>query len=226
MVKRTALWATPVLLSAIGGCNGLAGIREGIFDACLQDAGDPGCAPVGTTVSSASGSSSSSATTGGAGGFRATCGNGVVDPGEECDDKSPGGHGCTQCRVDCSEPGAFKDPATFHCYWALPTEMSFFKSSVMCQSSSGAALATVTSASELDVIANHVSIPVWIGATALGPTGELMWLDHEPWSFHAWGPGEPSLGSKDLCLMLGGAPLLFGMDDCALTRASLCERAP
>lgn len=230
MVKRRMLWAVPVITFAMAGCNGLAGIREGIFDPCLQDAGDPACAPGSATTSSGSGSSSgsasSSATTGGAGGFRASCGNGVIDPGEECDDKTPGGHNCTQCRLDCTEPGSFKDPATSHCYWALSTEMSFFQSDVMCQSFPGGRLATVTSPYELGLIAKHVVGPVWIGASELGPTGELQWLDQEPWSYHPWGPGEPSQGTKDSCLMLGGVPLLFGLDDCALTRASLCERAP
>ena len=224
MVKRRTLWAAPVILAAMGGCNGLAEIREGIFDPCLQDAGDPACAPGSATTSSGSGSSSG--TTGGTGGFRATCGNGMVDPGEECDDKTPGGHNCTQCRLDCLESGAFKDPATAHCYWALSVEMSFYQSSVGCEASPGGRLATVTSASELDLIAKHVVGPVWIGASELGSTGELQWLDQEPWSYHPWGPGEPGQGTKDSCVMLGGVPLLFGLDDCALTRASLCERAP
>lgn len=223
MVKGTIRWAAPVIFAAFLGCNGLAGIREGIFDPCLQDAGDPACLAAGTTASS---SSSSAATKGGAGGGRSSCGNGVIDPGEECDDNSPTPHGCTQCKVDCGEPGAFKDPATAHCYWVPPDEMSFFKSSVICQSSIGGRLATVTSASELAMIAAHVKGPLWIGASALGPTGELAWLDQEPWSFVDWAPGEPSPKSKDLCLALVGSPLLFAMDDCAVTLASVCERGP
>jgi hypothetical protein len=225
MVKRCMSWAIPVILCALAGCNGLAGIREGVFDPCFQDAGDPAC--VASTASSSAGatSGSSSATTGGAGGFRSKCGNGVVDLGEECDDQGSGEQGCKQCVVECSEPGAFKDPATFHCYWPTLLEMSFAKSGVSCQSYPGGGLATVTSASELDEIASRITGPAWIGAM-IGPKGELVWLDHEPWSFQAWGPGEPSKGSKDLCLMLGGAPLLFGMDDCDVTRASLCERGP
>ena len=218
MVKRCVSWAIPMILWALTGCNGLAGIREGILDPCFQDAGDPAC--LTSTVSG-----NSSATTGGAVGFRSRCGNGVVDPGEECDDKTSAEQGCKQCMVDCSEPGAFKDPATFHCYWPVLAELSFSKSSVNCQSFPGGGLATVTSASELGEIANHVTGPMWIGGM-VGSNGELIWLDHEPWSFHPWAVGEPSGGSKDLCLALGGAPLLFAMDDCELTRASLCERAP
>lgn len=226
MVKLRIPVAAAMILTAMVGCNGLAGIREGIFDPCLQDAGDPACSAPGTTAASGSGSGSASATTGGAGGFRSSCGNGVVDSGEECDDKSLAGHGCTQCKVDCAEPGAFKDATTSHCYWVPPEEMSFFKGSVICQSSPGGRLATVTSASELGVIATHIVGPVWIGASALGPTGELSWLDGEPWGYAAWAPEEPSLGGKNLCLMLGGSPALFAMDDCAQARAALCERGP
>ena len=223
MVKRAWRWSAPVILAAVAGCNGLAGIREGVFDPCLQDAGDPACL---ASTSAASSSASGGATTGGAGASRATCGNGVVDPDEECDDDSPTSHGCTGCKVPCGEKGAFKDPTTAHCYWVPAEEMSFFKSSVICQASIGGRLATVTSAPELAMIATHVTGPAWIGGSALGPTGELQWLDEEPWSFVDWAPGEPSLGSKDLCLALGGEPLLFAMDDCAQTRAAVCERAP
>jgi hypothetical protein len=66
--------------------------------------------------------------------------------------------------------------------------------------------------------------PIWIGASALGPTGALAWLDGEPWVYTDWGGGEPALGGKDLCVVLRGQPLAFWMDDCALSRAALCER--
>ena len=227
MVKVRILVTAAMILATVVGCNGLAGIREGIFDPCVQDASDPVCSATGTTATSGSGSASASAsaTSGGTGGFRATCGNGVVDSGEECDEEV-NGRGCTQCKVDCAELGAFNDPTTSHCYWVPAEEMNFFKSSVICQSSPGGRLATVTSASELGVIATHVVGAAWIGASAYGPTGELSWLDGEPWGYAPWAPEEPSLGGLNLCLMLGGSPALFAMDDCAQVRASLCERGP
>jgi hypothetical protein len=140
MVKSKRRWAALAIITGIVGCNGLAGIREGVFDPCVQDAGDPVCLTGGTTVSSGSGSAPSSSGSG-AGGFRATCGNGIVDPGEECDDPTPGNHGCTLCKVDCGEAGAFKDPATSHCYWLLPKQVSFFVGEVSCEQSASGRLA-------------------------------------------------------------------------------------
>lgn len=223
-MKSRWLWTASVITAAMAGCNGLAGIREGIFDPCMQDAGDPIC--VTGSATAASGSGSGSATTGGVGGSRTTCGNGVVDPDEECDDKSPAAHGCTACKVDCAEPGAFKDPATAHCYWVQVESQSFFESNVTCELTPGGRLSSVTTPAELAMIATHLESSAWIGASALGTKGEIVWLDDEPWVYSAWAPGEPKPGGKNLCVKLGGQPLLFEMDDCALARSSLCERAP
>lgn len=224
MVMRSWRWIAPAILVAMAGCNELAGIRGGIFDPCLEDASDAVCATA-TSASSSSSGGSESATTGGAGGFRSSCGDGVIDPGEECDDEGSTAHGCTHCVVDCSEPGGFKDPATSHCYWISEASGSFFVSNVTCELSAGGRLATVTSAAELAVIASHLEGSAWIGASELGG-GHLAWLDGEPWSYVAWAPGEPTLGGKNLCVKLAGPPALFAMDDCAQPRAALCERGP
>jgi cysteine-rich repeat protein len=211
------------LCAGLVGCNELAGIRLGVFNPCVEDAGDPVC-DAGEPSPSSSGSAG--ATTGGGGGSRALCGNGALDKEEECDDGNPGaGDGCTQCSVDCDEPGAFKVPASAHCYWALPKAMSFFESSVKCQYQGGR-LASVTSAPELSHIDSGVSGPVWIGASALAPTGTFQWLDGEPWDFEAWSGNKPQVKDKDLCVVLDGEPLLFGASDCALMRKALCERVP
>ena len=216
-------WAVVALCAGLVGCNELAGIRLGVFNPCVEDAGDPVCDAGEPTTSS---SGSAGATTGGGGGSPALCGNGAIEQGEECDDGNlAAGDGCTQCSVDCDEPGAFKVAASAHCYWVLPKVMSFYESSVKCQYQ-GAHLASVTSAPELSHIDSGVSGPVWIGASALVTTGTFQWLDGEPWSFEAWSGPKPQVKDKDLCVVLEGEPLLFGANDCALLRKALCERVP
>ena len=230
MVKGKERWVMFTIGAGMIGCNALAGIREGEFDPCVDDAGNPGCEPVQSSSSSSGGgsaSASASVTSSAAGGHQPACGDGVLDSGEECDDKNTSDDdGCTKCKVDCSEPKAFKDPKSSHCFWVLSEKMSFFKGSVMCQSSTGGQLATVTSAQELKLIDSKVGGPVWIGASDLETPGTLEWLDKEPWGFVQWGPGEPSHGGKDHCVVLDGEPLRFGMSDCDLAQKALCERAP
>ena len=228
MVSRPR-WAALAISAGIAGCNSLAGIREAVFDPCLEDAGDALCAagdPGATSSTSTSSSGSAGASTGGAGGSRAICGNGVLDPGEECDDGSTvDGDGCTQCQVDCDEPGAFKVAATAHCYWVSPKALSFFESSVRCQYQGGK-LASVTSPLELQQLDPKVSGPLWIGASALAPAGAFHWLDGEPWAYAPWSAGVPDVMDKDLCVLLDGEPLLFGAKECTQARKALCERAP
>lgn len=215
-------WTVATLCAGLVGCNELAGIRLGVFNRCMEDAGDPLCDAGAPNLSSGS----AGATTGGAGGSRAFCGNGALDQGEECDDGNPAaGDGCTQCSVDCDEPGAFKAAASAHCYWVLPTAMSFFESRGKCEYGGGR-LAAVTSAPELAHIDSGVSGPVWIGARARASTGTFQWLDGEPWKFEAWSGNKPQEKEKDLCVVLDGEPLLFLANDCALVRKALCERAP
>ena len=234
MVKGKELLAMITIGAGMLGCNALAGIHEAVFDSCVDDAGNPDCKPVSSTSSSSSSSSSggggtsASSTSSGAGGHGPTCGNGVLDSGEECDDKNAkDDDGCTGCIVDCSEPKAFKDPKSRHCFWVLSDKTSFVDGSMACQPSTGGQLATVTSAQELKLLDAHVGGPVWIGASDLGPpAGTLAWLDKEPWGFASWGPGEPSHGNKDHCVLLDGEPLRFGMSDCSIAQKALCERAP
>lgn len=230
MVKGKQRLAVLTIGAGVIGCNALAGIREGVFDPCVDDAGAPACEPLESSSSSSSGGSASAgpgATSSGTGGHHATCGDGVLDPGEECDDKNTSADdGCTKCKVDCDEPKSYKDPESSHCFWVLTGKMSFFEGSLMCQPSTGGQLATVTSAQELELIDSKIGGPVWIGASDLGPTGTLAWLDEEPWGFAPWGPGEPSHGGKDHCVVLDGEPLRFGMSDCELAQKVLCERGP
>src|SRR5262245_10804523 len=65
-------------------------------------AGGAGGAASTTTSTSAGGE-------GGQGGVAPVCGNGALDPGEECDDgNATAGDGCTGCIVDCAAASEVK----------------------------------------------------------------------------------------------------------------------
>jgi hypothetical protein len=70
------------------------------------------------------------------------------------------------------EPGAFKDPGDGSLLGCLLTVLSFFKSSVICQSSIGGRLATVTSAARFAMIAAHVKGPLVDRGERARATGE------------------------------------------------------
>src|SRR6185369_11388152 len=53
------------------------------------------------------------------------CGNGVVDPGEECDAAGPGCTAtCMKVRA-CAEPGGVVSQVTGHCYFATAAAVIF-----------------------------------------------------------------------------------------------------
>jgi len=143
------------------------------------------------------------------------CGDGVLDPGEECDDGNVvAGDGCSaDCVVECEpiEPmsmneAVFKDPATFHCYrWTgglapdcwIPT---YAQAEADCASWYGdvAALSTLP---ELEVvvasgIVQPYALDVLLGAQDVTGMGDWLWMNGEPWIYVAgmppWNGAEPN----------------------------------
>jgi cysteine-rich repeat protein len=240
VVKRSQKWALLAglglsvgqLLGAVAnlaGCNAIAGIHEGILAPCGPDGcggmggdaqrGDASSAPPSTAATE-----NESSSTGSASGL---CGNGVIEPGEECDDQNSfANDGCTGCVVDCEGQGAFKDPGSHHCYWSGAFKLTFSQAAFTCKLKGGY-LAAITSAAELDAVHAHVQGDVWLGGNDLVLEGDYVWSDGEPWSFTAWKLGEPS-GDVDHhdCIKLTDTGPAFDDVDCDQKRASLCERTP
>lgn len=240
MVKRSQQWAllgglglgAGQLLGAVAslaGCNAIAGIHEGILAPCGADGcggtggagehGDASAAPR-STAATANESSSAASTSG-------LCGNGVIEPGEECDDQNNfPNDGCAGCVVDCEGKGSFKDPGSHHCYWLDSFKLPFSQATLTCKLRGGY-LAAITSAAELDAVDAHVQEDTWIGGNDLVLEGVYVWSDGEPWSFAPWKLGEPSGDVDDHdCIKLTGPGPAFDDVDCDQKRASLCERPP
>lgn len=129
---------------------------------------------------------------GGTGGTPGVCGDGAVDPGEQCDDANDtGGDGCEGCLVVCDD--GYVDPETFHCYAAGSEPRSRADAASECAAwLPGATLVAVSSPDELEAIRDDVPFPVapawkWLGATHDGRSWH--WDNGEPW----WSPeGDPS----------------------------------
>lgn len=201
------------------GCNAIAGIHEGIFDPCVEPNTCGGSS--GEDAGSSGGPPPSDA-------GPETCGNGVIDPGEECDDANDAPFdGCRHCVVECNGLGAFKDPTTHHCYRLNNLKSDFATATVFC-ASGGSTLAAITSAEELAAVTPHLAGEVWLGASELAMTGVYTWADGEPWGFAPWRPGEPDgafLNQACIKLVIP-PPMGFADEDCTKKLAFLCERTP
>jgi cysteine-rich repeat protein len=227
------LGVAPGLCAAVslGGCNAIAGIHEGILDPCAGE--DAGCGGEGGKGgnSSAAAESAMAEDSGGSStgdGAPGVCGNGIIEAGEECDDRNGfPNDGCTGCVVDCAGLGAFKDPISHHCYHHLTgLKFAFSQARLACRLS-GEYLAAITSAAERDAVSPLLHKDTWIGGSDIVSEGAYVWDDGEPWEFAPWKPGEPS-GDVDHhdCIKLTGAQVAFDDDDCSQKHTFLCERSP
>jgi cysteine-rich repeat protein len=173
----------------------------------------------------------STAAQGGSGGVAPFCGDGTIDPGEECDDENAvSADGCDDCMVPCAGLDEFEDPLTHACYWHAPL-LDWFAAVDECAAWSGF-LATVTTQPELDLLREHVMEQSWLGGNEIETRDTWVWENGEPWGFEAWNVGEPndSGGANDEdCLELydnpaDQAPFGFADDDCTHVQRAVCER--
>jgi cysteine-rich repeat protein len=194
----------------------------------------------GTSASGVGGSGGATGT----GGMASTCGDGMIDPSEQCDDgNTAGGDGCdVGCQVECS---TLLDPQTGHCYAVLDaTPATWADARSQCgQLGAGYDLAAISSQAELDWLSAQPSIAallidddntavMWLGGTDTASEGTWLWSNGEPF-FDAWVVGEPSNdgaggGPGEDCNVYLRRATMFGYDDrpCDITYPMLCERAP
>jgi hypothetical protein len=173
----------------------------------------------------------------------AGCGNGELDPGEECDDGPDAGPTCVDCQVHCIVDGAFTDPLTHRCYALVPDggTLSWTGGLAACQALGyGYAMAGVSSPEEVAFLAPHLSTDhTWVGGTDITGVddagavqiGPYRWVDGEPWwPEFPWETGEPNdVGMNEHCVAAQQvssptATVQFLDADCASTYPVLCER--
>jgi cysteine-rich repeat protein len=185
----------------------------------------------------ANGGSSANGGSGGAGsggaGANAACGNGMLNGNEECDDGNDvAGDGCTNCKVDCDEPGAFKDPSSHHCYWVVATPASWTTAQGLCNTPGRVDAAALSTQSELDLVKPHLAGESWLGGHYLGG-GNWAWTNGEPWGY---GDDQNSVSPPWVQAHFGGHGAIGcvaeetsgGIDahDCSEEKPVVCERTP
>jgi hypothetical protein len=150
------------------------------------------------------------------------CGNGVVDPGEECDDAlSPAGT-CTDCSVVCVGDGEHKDAG--HCYRVSTTLSNWWSARDACGAwRTGAYIAVVTSQPEQDFVASIVVESSFLGAQL--DRGAWTWMNGEPFAFASWENGQGTPGEEDCIAMWVGEPPWYDVE-CWWDLQHVCEWAP
>ena len=218
-------------LMALGGCNAISGIGDLSFDqggagatssadggasTTAQTSTSTGSTSAGGSTASSTGattsttSSSSSSSAGAGAGGNPGCGNGAIDPPEECDDgNSLDGDGCSAaCVVECGAgPGEEQDPDTHHCYLYLPAPGPWSMHESACESwRAGAKLAVVRNIAEASFIATaNPALPqLWLGGTNRGSGSVFTWIDGEPFDYAPWESGQPNNPTVLACVALNG----------------------
>lgn len=180
------------------------------------------------------------------------CGNGVVDPGEGCDDGDDDAFdSCVDCAVAACGDGFVRaavetcdddtaacvgcrtcegvgDPATGHCYTMNETLATRVNAQASC-AAIGSHLAAIDSAAEWTAIAPLWTTPfnpAWLGLRR-AVDGQNMWI-WEPGNMlgtPTWNTGEPNdAGGVEDCVEATGATGVWNDLACTQTRRSLCER--
>lgn len=221
---------------------------------CLLDTG-----PFSSGATAASGGAGGSGGDGGSGGATATtgassCGNGVKEAGEACDDGNEiEGDGCFECKLDCGCPGCvagapcrdceaitasviLKDPATKHCYLFVPAHRAHEDARNACKNW-GAELVAPSTQAEM----NGLIHPDFVAAFKLGAeprlvwtggrnSGTWQWQNGEPWKLPsgggpAWHGGNPDATPDTDCVAMDSAGLIRDRL-CSDGFPFMCERAP
>ena len=154
----------------------------------------------------------------------AVCGNGVIEPGEACDDGKTG-----LCPADCRCSFEYGE----HCYIVERTPSNWETSLASCQYL-GMHLASLTTLDELKYVvgATFALSPdqgdgLWIGANDNMAQGKFVWDDDEPLGAEAasmWAPGEPkNYGPPISCVSVNPTAQLFSVLCCHYQQSFLCE---
>lgn len=167
-----------------------------------------------------------------------SCGDGIVDDGEQCDDGgTEAGDGCDDgCMVECD---TILRPVTLHCYVLEDMPLDWFSARTACENlGPGWSLAGLVDLPELIWISAEPSVLaelvasrfIWIGGEDQQTEGQYQYINGEPFPTDLWHLMQPDdyLMSED-CIDLWrqtDGTLGINDDDCVETKPSLCERAP
>jgi hypothetical protein len=156
------------------------------------------------------------------------CGNGIIDPGEECEDGPDVASGrCKSCKIVCPDGGkAFAG----HCYSIVSGYKNWDDANKECAGKK-AHLVSITSGDENKFV-HEVLIgkqqfdprTYWIGLTDTATEGTFVWSTNEPLTYKNWDNNEPNdfLNNED-CASLGTNNGKWNDERCSIVHQAVCE---
>lgn len=202
---RPMLFLSALALTLLAGCNDILGASTPAVPS-----GDP---------SGSDGDDESEETPG------PSCGDGAVDPGEECDDgNDAASDGCHECRRSCGPFPEFESTLTGTCYrLELEQEKTWRTAETACEDWGGT-LATITSVDELAFVQEHIGNDTWIGGHDPPGATSFEWVTGEPWEFESFAE-PPVVDDLEACVLISGASALMARSSCDTARFYVCEKA-
>jgi cysteine-rich repeat protein len=156
------------------------------------------------------------------------CGDGRLDPGEECDDGNRrDDDGCNATCVRCGPPGtAFTWSANGHCYERHDTPAAFDAADAIC-GTRGGHLVSYTGQTEVGAVTEAVlrgrDGPHWVGLHAPAPGEAQLWRWREPFVTGMLPSLPPPAPASGLCLAQRGTQLPWLAVPCAQPLPFVCE---
>jgi hypothetical protein len=158
-----------------------------------------------------------------------SCGNGAVEPGEECD--PPGSHCTASCKTprSCTESGGIVSPMNGHCYFLINNSINYDAAETACPS--GTHLATLSDIAENEAAFAAIGTTgadAWIALRAQSDVSQFNWDQPtaEPFTstrFHGFLAPEPNESSPPACTRMN-ATVGWRDKGCGANFATLCER--
>ncbi len=150
-----------------------------------------------------------------------SCGDGVVQPGEECDDTIAYDHiTCKQCAVHCPS-GEIEDPATRHCYRVVTGAGVSWDAARNDCASSGAYLAVINSPMENALLQAGLTGSKWIGASRANDNEAFKWLNTDALCYTNWSTAPMKDGKHCAALQPSST---WSNNDCNQSQGYICER--
>lgn len=114
------------------------------------------------------------------------------------------------------------------CYWSPATTLRIGEADALCAASGGYA-ATFTCADEwaaTSILVNNDT--TWTAGRMVPPSTDWSWSTGEPFTFAAWGPGQPLVGDAGFpCIAIDKFTVAWSnYVNCTASRQPFCERGP